>query len=75
MGTCFMAGQGQEGVTECVRYAVDAGVNYFDTAADYGKGNDERMLGLRFVASAKGYSWRSKSGASRNPAATGRPRP
>ena len=46
LGTCFMAGQGQEGVNRCVAWAVDHGVNYFDTAADYGKGNDERMLGL-----------------------------
>ncbi len=45
LGTCFMAGQGQEGVTDCVRFAIDQGVNYFDTAADYGKGTDETMLG------------------------------
>ena len=45
LGTCFMADQGPEGVTDCIRYAVEAGVNYFDTAADYGKGNDERLLG------------------------------
>ncbi len=46
LGTCFMAGQGQEGVNRCVTRAVELGVNYFDTAADYGKGNDERMLGI-----------------------------
>ena len=46
LGTCFMAGQGQEGVSRCTAWAVDHGVNYFDTAADYGKGNDEHMLGL-----------------------------
>ncbi len=45
LGTCFMAGQGQAGVNDCVRYAVDQGITYFDTAADYGKGHDERMLG------------------------------
>ena len=45
LGTCFMARQGQEGVNTCVARAVDRGVTYFDTAADYGKGNDERMLG------------------------------
>ena len=45
LGTCFMAGQGQEGVNACVARAVDRGINYFDTAADYGNGNDERMLG------------------------------
>jgi len=46
LGTCFMAGQGQDGVTACIQAAVDAGVNYFDTAADYGLGNDEVMLGI-----------------------------
>jgi len=46
LGTCFMAGQGQAGVTTCVTAAIDLGVNYFDTAADYGHGNDETMLGI-----------------------------
>ena len=32
-------------MNECVGRAVDRGINYFDTAANYGKGNDERMLG------------------------------
>ena len=45
LGTCFMAGQGQAGVDECVARALERGVNYFDTAANYGKGQDERMLG------------------------------
>lgn len=45
LGTCFMTGQGQEGVNECVARAVDRGISYFDTAANYGNGNDERMLG------------------------------
>jgi aryl-alcohol dehydrogenase-like predicted oxidoreductase len=45
LGTCFMAGQGQAGVNECVAWAMDHGINYFDTAADYGKGHDEQMLG------------------------------
>ena len=45
LGTCFMSGQGQRGVNECVVRALDRGINYFDTAADYGKGRDERMLG------------------------------
>lgn len=49
LGTCFMAGQGQEGVDRCVAWAVDHGVSYFDTAADYGKGNDERLLGHALV--------------------------
>ena len=46
LGTAFMSGQGQQGVNDCVVRAVDRGINYFDTAADYGKGNDERMLGV-----------------------------
>ena len=46
LGTCFMSGQGQQGVNDCVARAVDRGINYFDTAADYGKGNDERMIGV-----------------------------
>jgi len=46
LGTCFMSSQGQQGVDDCVARAVDRGLDYFDTAADYGKGNDERMLGI-----------------------------
>ncbi len=38
-----MALQGQQGVNECVARAVDRGISYFDTAADYG--DDESMLG------------------------------
>ena len=45
LGSAFMAGQGQEGVDRCLDYAVDHGVNYFDTAANYGDGRDETMLG------------------------------
>ena len=45
LGSAFMAGQGQDGANRCVDYAVDHGVNYFDTAANYGDGNDETMLG------------------------------
>lgn len=46
LGTCFMAEQGQENVNRCIHHAIANGVNYFDTAADYGRGNDERMLGI-----------------------------
>ena len=45
LGTAFMSGQGQQGVNECIALAVDREINYFDTAAAYGKGKDERMLG------------------------------
>jgi len=45
LGTAFMAGLGQEGVNDCVVRAIDHGISYFDTAADYGKGRDEQMLG------------------------------
>ena len=45
LGSAFMAGQGQDGADQCVDYAVDHGVNYFDTAANYGEGRDETMLG------------------------------
>ena len=45
LGSAFMAGQGQAAVNRCVDYAVDHGVNYFDTAANYGDGRDETMLG------------------------------
>ena len=45
LGSAFMAGQGQVGADRCVDYAVDHGINYFDTAANYGDGRDETMLG------------------------------
>ena len=45
LGSAFMAGQGQDGADRCVDYAVDHGVNYFDTAANYGDGRDETILG------------------------------
>ncbi len=46
LGSAFMAGQGQDGVNRCVDYAIDHGVNYFDTSANYGDGTDETMLGV-----------------------------
>ena len=46
LGSAFMAGQGQDGVNHCVDYAIDHGVNYFDTSANYGDGADETMLGI-----------------------------
>ena len=45
LGSAFMTGQGQDGANRCVDYAVDHGVNYFDTAANYGDGRDETVLG------------------------------
>jgi L-galactose dehydrogenase len=44
LGTAFMAEQGQRGVNDCVTRAIARGINYFDTAADYG--DDEAMLGV-----------------------------
>jgi len=67
LGTCFMAGQGQEGVNRCVAWAVDQGVNYFDTAADYGKGNDERMLGIALRPSRKRVFLATKVGCVTEP--------
>ena len=46
LGSAFMAGQGQENLNRCVDYAIDHGVTYFDTSANYGDGNDETMLGV-----------------------------
>ncbi len=46
LGTAFMARQGQDGVDSCIARSIDHGITYFDTAADYGKGNDEKMLGI-----------------------------
>ncbi len=46
LGTAFMRrSQDQGGVNDCVARAIDRGVCYFDTAADYGQGEDERALG------------------------------
>ena len=45
LGSAFMAGQGQAGADRCVDYAIGHGINYFDTAANYGDGRDETMLG------------------------------
>lgn len=64
LGTCFMAEQGQDNLNRCVAFALNQGVNYFDTAADYGRGNDERMLGAAlkgrrdqaFLATKVGYT-------------------
>lgn len=46
LGTCFMSNQGQQGVNDCVARAVDRGIDYFDTAANYGRGSQENMLGV-----------------------------
>jgi L-galactose dehydrogenase len=46
LGTAFMRqSQDQSGVNNCVARAIDRGIGYFDTAADYGQGEDERALG------------------------------
>lgn len=50
LGTAFMLRvQDQSGVNESVAKAIDRGVSYFDTAADYGHGEDERALGQALV--------------------------
>lgn len=46
LGTAFMLREmEQKGVNDAVARAIDRGVNYFDTAADYGGGADEISLG------------------------------
>lgn len=63
IGTCFMAASGQAEITRLVHTALELGVTHFDSAPDYGKGNDERLLGegLRgvrdraFLATKVGY--------------------
>ncbi len=46
LGSAFMAKQGQENLNRCVDYAIEHGMNYFDTAANYGDSNDETMFGI-----------------------------
>ena len=46
LGSCFMRAQGQPAVDDCFARAIDRGISYVDTAADYGGGDDERMLGI-----------------------------
>ena len=48
LGLAFMAAQGQKSLNQCIDYAIEQGVNYFDTAANYGNGMDETMLGAAF---------------------------
>ena len=57
-----MAAQGQGNVSRCVDYAIEHGVNYFDTAADYGRGNDETMLGIALKGKRKKAILASKVG-------------
>ena len=62
LGSAFMAGQGQVGADRCVDYAVDHGVNYFDTAANYGDGRDETMLGAALKGKRDKVSLATKVG-------------
>ena len=46
LGTAFMRRkQDQAGINDSIARAIERGVCYFDTAADYGQGEDERALG------------------------------
>ena len=46
LGSAFMTAQGQKSLNHCIDYVIEQGVNYFDTAANYGNGMDETMLGV-----------------------------
>ena len=68
-----IGGSGQGGADELVRTALDAGINFFDTADVYSQGDSERFLGQSFknlgvartdyVLATKVYS---RMGAGRN---------
>ncbi|HVV79782.1 MAG TPA: aldo/keto reductase [Pseudolabrys sp.] len=45
LGSAFVSAQGQSIVSDGIRAAIDAGVNFFDTAPYYSAGADEQMLG------------------------------
>ncbi|MBN62057.1 MAG: hypothetical protein CME20_11935 [Gemmatimonadetes bacterium] len=67
LGTAFMAAQGQAGVDECVARAMERGVNYIDTAANYGKGKDEEMLGTALRGRRGGVFLATKVGCVADP--------
>ena len=67
LGTAFMAAQGQAGVDECVARAMERGVNYIDTAANYGKGKDEEMLGTALRGRRDGVFLATKVGCVADP--------
>lgn len=67
LGVSNVAPSGQNVVTRGVRTAVDAGINYFDTAPLYSDGLDEEALGIAlqgirhnvFLATKVGYTPRA----------------
>ena len=62
---------GQEGATAMVRKALEAGVNFFDTADLYSFGESEELTGLRTEAGRRGARFRAggpRPGARTGPA-------
>ena len=66
LGSAFMAAQGQKSLNQCIDYAIEQGVNYFDTAANYGNGMDETMLGAAFKEKQDKVILATKVGYTRN---------
>ena len=61
-----MAAQGQKSLNHCIYYGIEQGVNYFDTAANYGNGMDETMLGAAFKEKQDKVILATKVGYTRN---------
>lgn len=66
LGSAFMAAQGQNSLNHCIYYAIEQGVNYFDTAANYGNGMDETMLGVALKGKRNQVILATKVGYTRN---------
>ena len=63
-GSKHAVGWGQVDDAESIRaihYALDAGINFFDTAANYGCGHSERILSQAIGAGATRSSWQQSS--------------
>ena len=68
LGTAFMRRkQNQDAVTATIARAVERGVCYFDTAADYGHGDDERALGEALSGRREQVFLATKGGGVRQP--------
>ena len=68
LGTAFMRRkQNQDAVTATIARAVECGVCYFDTAADYGHGDDERALGEALIGRREQVFLATKVGGVRQP--------